>query len=60
MKKQKKPSKSVVTRNAVMRYFYRNPRALEIAYNKPDELYAEETADTIIEIIEGELNNGSP
>lgn len=53
----KKPSKAVVTQNAVIRYFHNNKKAFDIALNKPYELYAEETAEDIIEIIENEVQD---
>lgn len=52
----KKPSKAVITQNVVFRYFHNNKKALDIASNKPYELYAEETAEDIIEIIENEVS----
>lgn len=52
----KKPSKAVITQNVVFRYFRNNKKALDIAHNKPYELYAEETAEDIIEMIESEAN----
>lgn len=45
-----------LTIQAVMRYFRGNEKALEIALKKPYELYAEESADTIIEMIESEAS----
>ncbi len=48
-------SKADVTKNAVFKYFHNNQKALDIARNKPYELYAEESADDIIEMIESEV-----
>lgn len=45
------------TYNAVLHYFKGNTKALEIVRNKPFELYAEESADSIIEMIESEVEN---
>ena len=57
MKKQNKPSLYVVRINAVLRYFANNPKAREIALNKPTEYFAENDTDTIIEEIEGEVSD---
>lgn len=45
-----------LTIQAVMRYFRGNEKALDIALKKPYELYAEESADVIIEMIESEVS----
>lgn len=55
IRKMKKPDIASVRMNAVLRYFLKNEKAKEIALNKPAELYAQEDSETIIEIIEGEL-----
>ena len=51
----KKPSKATITQSAVMRYFHNDKKALEIVLNKPYELFAQESADNIIEMIESEI-----
>lgn len=56
MENKNKPNKAVITQNAVFRYFHNNKKALDIALNKPYELYAEETAEDIIEMIESEVS----
>jgi hypothetical protein len=55
--KKRKPSVASVRMSAVLRHFYNNPKAIEIALGKPYELYAQESADDIIEMIESEVHN---
>ena len=55
IRNKKKPNLATIRINAVLRYFLKNEKAKEIALNKPIELYAQEDTETIIEIIEGEL-----
>jgi hypothetical protein len=56
LKQKRKPSKASITMSAVLRYFHNNPRAMNIALGKPYELYAQECADDIIEMIESEVS----
>ncbi len=57
MTNYEKPSKAAITQNTVMRYFHNNKKALEIVLNKPYELFAQENADDIIEMIESEVES---
>lgn len=50
-------SKAKITYDAVVSYFRNNKKAIAIARNKPRELFEQECADTIIEIIESEIDN---